>query len=878
MQSTLLSYNLKARDNLSSGERSALDLLLHDESRVILPADKGNVIIVMDFDDYATKCIELVSADSKTYSLVDDSSLSTFSHLFNSTLRQLRKSGAISEDFLKSTRSASSSFALFYGLPKIHKIENLSHLDRKTILTKLKIRPITSACGFVTYRLQQRLVPILKLLEDHSADSFSVKNVYDFIERVRGKYLSADLVLVSFDVESMFTSVPVKECLNLIGERLKELGPRIESEFNMSPETVLRLLRLCGTMLFQLPSGERFEQLWGFPMGGPISPLVCSFYIHHVETKALNTWSGPPPLWWLRYVDDTSSSIPRPLVGTFLSHLNSIDPNIRWTVEIELDNRISFLDCLILRAGSSLKFTLHRKPTATSRYIDATSCCAVQHKRAWILSTLYRIDHIADPEFRDALQQQLFEIAKINGYTHRFVEDCIARHHERSRPPSPVPSPPSPSPSSPPLSSPPLSSPPPSPSADCGFNPSLPFASIPFLPGLTNKLRQITKGILNVVSKPLTLWRLLLKKAKFKSPVTPGEVYIRKCRDCASEYTGETGLPLQKRTEQHDKALEEHEPNKSAIAWHGLRHGHSFFPPVPVKRVRSLPKRRFFEALIGRICPPSFSINAELAANETDSKNSSAGRLWLIDFGWILVALAKGIRSFVEKKISDFLTPTVPTPQSLFTPLDGSLSPLLLPLHLQAPPTSICAPPVTATPVPVLISSRTISTLSPGEPLWTLRINVSGNVGVFVSTVKFTSPLAVLFANGQIERNVHLSRVRPRLPGDIRPRPWIQLSHWPQSGSTVPSCASPPPGVGTSVFVDTCLDPNHVANWSSPARPRSITSQRFVNCVHGRCKVCCQLFCRSTMDNCTYHHIRHSVSPHLARPDEDHRSKRTRFR
>ena len=367
-----------------------------------------------------------------------------------------------------------------------------------------------------------------------------------------------------------------------------------------------------------------------------------------------------------------------------------------------------------------------------------------------------------------------------------------------------------------------------------------------------------------------------MKKVKFPSPSSPGEIYVRKCQDCSMEYTGETGLSLQKRTQQHDMALEKKEGHNSAVAWHALKHSHSFLPPISLKRIRSLPKRRFLESLIGRVCPPSLSINAELASH-ADSESSSAGRLWLIDFGWVLIALAKGVRTFVERKIASFLEPKISTPQPCFTPVDSTLASIFSPLHLQAPPASVCASVSPSPDTPLPVASRSLRTVSPGDLLWVLKINPRGNVGVFAASVKTSSPLVIQFANCQIEREVPFWRIRPRLRTDPRPTPWVTRADWSHQPPPASFPPTIPPALSPPVFVDLCLDRNHSSNWASSHRPRSITSQRFVNCAHGRCKFCCQLFCSSRHLCCSYHGIRRSDFPHSSRPDEDPRSKRTRL-
>ena len=225
LQSELLSFEYRLNDNLSNQEREALKTLLDDDTRVVLPADKGKVVVVMDMDYYQARVLQMIQADQRTYGEVDVRALRHVClHADNSVSKQLLQKEQ--RAFHADVRCRAPVFATLYALPKLHKFKNIQALPRDEILAALKFRPITSACGYVTYRLQKRLVPILKLLEGLDPDSFAVANVQSFIDRVRGTHLSSDYVLASFDVESMFTNVPVDDCLERVHAKLLMFASR----------------------------------------------------------------------------------------------------------------------------------------------------------------------------------------------------------------------------------------------------------------------------------------------------------------------------------------------------------------------------------------------------------------------------------------------------------------------------------------------------------------------------------------------------------------------------------------------------------------------------------------------------------------------------
>ena len=53
----------KPKSNLSKEQREALRKLREDDSIVILPADKGNALVVMNKEDYASKMEEILNGD-----------------------------------------------------------------------------------------------------------------------------------------------------------------------------------------------------------------------------------------------------------------------------------------------------------------------------------------------------------------------------------------------------------------------------------------------------------------------------------------------------------------------------------------------------------------------------------------------------------------------------------------------------------------------------------------------------------------------------------------------------------------------------------------------------------------------------------------------
>ena len=115
-----------------------------------------------------------------------------------------------------------SSPGLFYGTAKIHK------LKKEEGINDLNLRPIISNIGTATYELAKYLS---KILEPLGKNNFTIKNSFDLINRLKEETIPEGYVMVSFDVKSLFTNVPLDRTLDIIMKRIYN-EHRILTEIN----------------------------------------------------------------------------------------------------------------------------------------------------------------------------------------------------------------------------------------------------------------------------------------------------------------------------------------------------------------------------------------------------------------------------------------------------------------------------------------------------------------------------------------------------------------------------------------------------------------------------------------------------------------------
>ena len=171
-------------------------------------------------------------------------------------LKSLRDNGKIDERLYEKLRPTGSHPARLYGLAKVHK-------------TSLPARPVLSMPGSAYHQIALQTTEWLSVVPECGINS-STKSISDSLKTVK---LDTDEEIVSFDVTTLYTNVPLLEAINDCADMLYsgkyELPPVDKSTF-------IELLKLCTSDVLMLTHNGFYKQTDGLAMGSPPAPLIAN--------------------------------------------------------------------------------------------------------------------------------------------------------------------------------------------------------------------------------------------------------------------------------------------------------------------------------------------------------------------------------------------------------------------------------------------------------------------------------------------------------------------------------------------------------------------------------------------------------------------------
>ena len=206
----ILTYIKKCRKMRNSKNIMQTNKYLKDHDLLAIPFDKGIGICLMKKSAYHEKLnsminlpqfkkIERKRKNEKHPTLKEEERIRT-------VLKALKNNNKIDQELHEELRPKGSQPARLYRLAKVHK-ENTP------------LRPVLSMPGSAYHKVAKKVAEWLSVVPECNINS-STKSVSDSLKNFQ---LNEDEELVSFDVTSLYTNVPVMEAINICTKKLYDM-------------------------------------------------------------------------------------------------------------------------------------------------------------------------------------------------------------------------------------------------------------------------------------------------------------------------------------------------------------------------------------------------------------------------------------------------------------------------------------------------------------------------------------------------------------------------------------------------------------------------------------------------------------------------------
>ena len=395
----------------------SLSKLRDNDNIVLLAGDKDSSIVIIDKTEYTNNIDNMINdgIDNLKYTRTEDATLTNL-HNFQQFLYRNFKT----HEKYRDMRPNSNQPGRLFATAKTHKFHSYDDIT----IDNLKLRPIIDQTGTHTHAASKTISQYLQPL---AKNDYVINNTLKFPDILKNTDLDEDFEDVSYDAESLFTSIPVNETIDFI---LEEIYTRKKIKPFCKKKLIFRRLleRLCFENQFSA-NGQLFTQIEGCTMGGSLSGTLAGIYMKKLEQDVVEPLG---PTLYNRYVDDIYNRRKRNQDDILFNNLNKYHPNMKFTIE---ENPKFFLDTAIHKENNAISTSVYTKPNKLP--VAWTSRTPKKYKKNALKTELHRAQKISS-NFDNEITRIKSKFTDA-GYPSRYI-DAVIREFDTPIDPEEIPS------------------------------------------------------------------------------------------------------------------------------------------------------------------------------------------------------------------------------------------------------------------------------------------------------------------------------------------------------------------------------------------------------------------------------------------------------
>ncbi|XP_069621235.1 uncharacterized protein [Ranitomeya imitator] len=407
-------------DNLTNKQREAIRQLQSFDDVVFKAADKGGNIVVWPITKYEREAFRQLR-DSQVYTKLGYNPMVSFSAQLQKILIKAFDSGVITKKVFDGLTVQFPKLPTLYLLPKIHK-------DAVNPPGRPIVSGIGGLCDPICKFIDFYLKPLVETLPSH------VRDTTDVLARVDGLLVDRETILVTADVETLYTCISHEDGVRAVRFFLETSnldGPLCE--------LILELLHFTLTHNFFTFKNQFYHQKRGAAMGAACAPAYANLFLGFWERLVFGTsgaGAADHVLCWLRYIDDVlflwRGTVQQ--LDEFMAMLNNNNYNIKLTYRHDAV-KIDFLDIsLEVDSFSTIQTDVFRKETSVNSLIHATTAHSHSTVRAVPVGQFLRVRQISSTDQK--FENQALDLKRRfeqRGYSQRCIKNGYNRAKSVSR-------------------------------------------------------------------------------------------------------------------------------------------------------------------------------------------------------------------------------------------------------------------------------------------------------------------------------------------------------------------------------------------------------------------------------------------------------------
>jgi hypothetical protein len=199
----------------------------------------------------------------------------------------------------------------------------------------------------------------------------------------------------------------------------------------MDIDTFKEAVELCLKDSFFVYKGKFYYQISGSPMGAPISSALANLAVEVMLERITNLLPFELPFLYI-FVDDILTAILETIVDETLEIFNAINDKIQFTIEVECEHQIPFLDLKLTREDDgSISTEFYQKPCASGRILNFLSNRSAALKTNTAIGLIKRIYTFSSGKPEAQKRQIALNILRNNKFSKSLIHKLICEYKNK---------------------------------------------------------------------------------------------------------------------------------------------------------------------------------------------------------------------------------------------------------------------------------------------------------------------------------------------------------------------------------------------------------------------------------------------------------------